>query len=169
MNKRKIAGVDHETQVLTKSQRRCCLCYFLENDKSEKKGQIAHLNQDRSDSSMENLVWLCLEHHDAYDSRTSQSKGYTKTEVKKYRDELYKVVSFPTAHQKTIVKEYTQDCWSDKREIVIPHDFEYNPTVIITDPITDQVIEYTIFYKKYEVIISGNTKDPIVVQLRQAD
>jgi hypothetical protein len=54
-----------------------------------RKGQIAHLNHDRSDSRFENLVFLCLEHHDDYDSRTSQSKGFLIDEVREYRDRLY--------------------------------------------------------------------------------
>ena len=54
-----------------------------------KKGQIAHLDQDSSNSDIVNLVWLCFDHHDEYDSRTSQSKGLQKSEVTFYRDELY--------------------------------------------------------------------------------
>ena len=78
-----------ETQVLTASQRKCCLCYYLKGIRSHRKGQIAHLNRDPSDSRFENLVWLCLEHHDEYDSRTSQSKGLTPEEVRTHRDHLY--------------------------------------------------------------------------------
>lgn len=54
-----------------------------------RKGQIAHLNHDASDRRFENLVYLCLEHHDEYDGRTSQSKGYTVDELRAYRDRLY--------------------------------------------------------------------------------
>lgn len=38
-------------------------------------------------------MFLCLEHHDSYDSRSSQSKGYRKAEVIHYRDLLYEEVS----------------------------------------------------------------------------
>lgn len=58
----------------------------------EKSGQIAHLDQDSLNSKFENLVYLCLDHHDKYDSSTSQSKGYTKKEVKSYRDDLYEYI-----------------------------------------------------------------------------
>ena len=34
-------------------------------------------------------MYLCLDHHDYYDSKTSQSKGLTANEVKAYRDDLY--------------------------------------------------------------------------------
>lgn len=54
-----------------------------------KTGQIAHLDGDRSNSTVDNFAFLCLVHHDQYDSRTSQSKNLTIEEVKAYRTELY--------------------------------------------------------------------------------
>jgi len=71
------------------SRRRCCLCVFLSDRDEVRRGQIAHLNHDRSDSRFKNLVWLCLEHHDEFDSQPSQSKGLTLDEVREYRDRLY--------------------------------------------------------------------------------
>jgi hypothetical protein len=32
---------------------------------------------------------MCFEHHDEYDTRTSQSKGWTVAEAKEYRQMLY--------------------------------------------------------------------------------
>lgn len=81
-----------ETAVLTKSRRRCCLCFHLDGDDSEKPGQIAHLNHDPANNDEENLAWLCLPHHDRYDSRTSQSKGLTIEEVKEARAALYAAI-----------------------------------------------------------------------------
>ena len=86
---RRPASRSVEEQVLTASHRRCCLCVFLTGRDDVRKGQIAHLNRDRSDSHFQNLVFLCLEHHDEYDSRPSQSKGLTLAEVREYRDRLY--------------------------------------------------------------------------------
>jgi len=83
--------------VLTASKRRCCLCYYLNHNHTERKGQIAHLNKDTSNPAFENLVWLCFEHHDQYDSRTSQSKGYIPEEVRTYRDRLYRELGVPLA------------------------------------------------------------------------
>jgi len=74
--------------VVTSSRRRCCLCYALRKDQTEKRGQIAHLDRDPSNNTLDNLAFLCLEHHDQYDSRTSQSKGLTLEEVQRYRTEL---------------------------------------------------------------------------------
>lgn len=79
--------------VLVGSRRRCCLCFALSNDAAEKKGQVAHLDRDSSNSARENLVFLCLDHHDQYDSRTSQAKGLTIDEVKQYRSQLQRYVA----------------------------------------------------------------------------
>lgn len=54
--------------------------------------QIAHLDRDRENNNPDNLVALCLEHHDEYDSRRSQSKGIKIDEVKHYRGELDKII-----------------------------------------------------------------------------
>jgi hypothetical protein len=78
-----------ETQVLVSSRRRCCLCVFLKGDHAVRKGQIAHINQNRRDARLENLVWLCFDHHDEYDGTTSQARGLTNREVKSYRDKMY--------------------------------------------------------------------------------
>jgi hypothetical protein len=79
--------------VVTASRRRCCVCLAVRRDEAEKTGQIAHLDHDPSNNAFENLAFLCLEHHDQYDSRTSQSKGLTIEEVKRYRDELFALVA----------------------------------------------------------------------------
>jgi hypothetical protein len=52
-------------------------------------GQIAHLNRDASDINPDNLAFMCLEHHDWFDTKTSQSKGATTNEARHYRDKLY--------------------------------------------------------------------------------
>lgn len=82
--------------VLADCRRRCCLCHALRKDDTEKKGQIAHLDHDRSNNDPDNLVFLCLEHHDVYDSRTSQSKGLTIGEVKRHRKALAKFLARDT-------------------------------------------------------------------------
>lgn len=78
-----------ETQLLTLSKRRCCICFFLQSDDTRKDGQIAHLDHNRDNNKLDNLAWLCLEHHNEYDSKTSQAKGLTKAEVKRHREALY--------------------------------------------------------------------------------
>ncbi|WP_448268257.1 tetratricopeptide repeat protein [Nostoc sp. DSM 114159] len=92
MTTRKKISSDIETEVLYKSGRRCCLCFGLNNDFCEKPGQIAHLDRNNCNSKLENLAFLCLEHHDKYDTRTSQSKGWTIGEAKKYINDLHLAV-----------------------------------------------------------------------------
>lgn len=82
-------------EVLTASRRRCCVCFALRSDDTEKRGQIAHLDHNRSNGTKDNLAFLCLEHHDQYDSRTSQSKGMTLVEVKRYRTLLHERLKSP--------------------------------------------------------------------------
>src|ERR1019366_6110509 len=79
--------------VLVASRRRCCVCFGLSNDPAEKKGQIAHIDRDASNSARDNLVFLCFDHPDQYDSRTSQSKGLTEEEVREYRAQLHRFVA----------------------------------------------------------------------------
>jgi hypothetical protein len=81
-----------ELSVLDKSRRRCALCFHLKNDLLEKHGQIAHLDDNRSNANEDNLAFLCLGHHSLYDSGTSQHKGYTIDEAKKARNALYEAI-----------------------------------------------------------------------------
>jgi hypothetical protein len=90
MSRRRKIAKDDETQVLTRSRRRCCICFVLDHDSSEKEGQIAHLDRNPTNNALDNLAFLCLKHHDRYDSTTSQSKRMTMPEVKEYRAALYR-------------------------------------------------------------------------------
>ena len=77
-----------EARVLTSCARRCCLCFHLKRDFSEKEGQVAHLDHDKTNGAEDNLAFMCLPHHSLYDSRTSQHKNYTMLEVKTARKKL---------------------------------------------------------------------------------
>jgi hypothetical protein len=85
--RKKIPG-DLIADVTSACRRRCCFCFVLDNDDKEKRGQIAHLDHDPSNNARDNLAFLCLHHHDDYDSPRSQSKGLTIIEAKRYRAEL---------------------------------------------------------------------------------
>lgn len=93
MGQRKTTPSEIETRVLVSSGRRCCLCFGLRGDFDEKQGQIAHLDRDPSNFEFDNLAYLCLDHHDIYDSRTSQSKGMTINEVEEHRTQLYQAIA----------------------------------------------------------------------------
>jgi hypothetical protein len=92
MSSRKKIPVARETNVLVRSARRCTLCYHLDGDLRVKCGQIAHLDGDSSNSTEDNLAFMCLEHHSLYDSKTSQHKNYSITEIKRARAQLYRAI-----------------------------------------------------------------------------
>src|SRR6266516_203024 len=93
MPNRKRISSEVVADVTSASRRRCCICFALRLDDSEKQGQIAHLDRDASNNSSDNHAFLCLDHHDQYDSRTSPAKGLTIEEVKRYRTELLAFVA----------------------------------------------------------------------------
>jgi tetratricopeptide (TPR) repeat protein len=78
-----------ELEVLTCSRRRCCICYYLEGFKELCDGQIAHVDRDNTNASFDNLVFLCLPHHNQYDSLPRQTKRISQEELKFYRRMLY--------------------------------------------------------------------------------
>lgn len=81
-----------ETAVLTKCARRCCLCFGLKQDHSVKEGQIAHLDDDPSNNNLDNLTWLCLDHHARWHARGNMTKGFTADEVKTHCAALWHAV-----------------------------------------------------------------------------
>ena len=96
---RKSLPKTNETKVLVRSRRRCCICFGLNRDMALKAGQIAHLDQNNNNHSEENLAFLCFEHHDVYDSKSSQRKNFTLGEVKQFREELYSTISSALSQQ----------------------------------------------------------------------
>jgi hypothetical protein len=89
MNRQKIPP-EIQARVLAESRRRCAICFGLHLDSKRKKGQIAHLDHDPANNAPSNLLFLCFDHHDEYDSKTRQSKGLAEAEVEVYRNELIK-------------------------------------------------------------------------------
>jgi hypothetical protein len=83
--------------VLLDSKHRCALCFGLHYDFDVKKGQIAHIDRDSSNSTLENAAWLCLEHHDEYDTKPSQTKGFMPEELQAHKHALLEVMTDPSA------------------------------------------------------------------------
>jgi hypothetical protein len=114
---RKAISDEVQNSVLLKSRRRCCLCFWLEGIDNVVKGQIAHLDQNPENADEQNLVFLCYDHHDEYDSRTSTSKGLREGEVRKWRDELYREMEyrFRTVQSRalTIIFDETRHCFKE--------------------------------------------------------
>jgi hypothetical protein len=76
-------------RILDRSRRRCALCIHFNNDWRQKEGQLAHLDRDPANCAEDNLTFLCLPHHDDYDTKRRQTKSLTVHEVKAARDRLY--------------------------------------------------------------------------------
>ena len=74
--------------VLEKSRRRCALCFYFNADYEIKRGQIAHINNNASQSEQSNLVFLCLKHHDEYHLNSPLTKSITEDELKIAKDKL---------------------------------------------------------------------------------
>lgn len=82
-----------EFQVLMLCRRRCTFCFGLSHDAERKVGQIAHVDRDSKNNTLQNLAFLCFVHHDEYDSTTRQSKRLTDTELLRYLDALHDYVA----------------------------------------------------------------------------
>jgi hypothetical protein len=93
MSDRSLTPSPVEAHVLMASARRCALCFGFDGNLERQKGQIAHIDQDRTNADEANLVYLCLVHHDEYDSRTSQVKGITAGELRGYKERLISAIS----------------------------------------------------------------------------
>jgi hypothetical protein len=113
---RKRTPTEIELAVLDQSRRRCTLCFHLEGDMREKHGQIAHLDQDPSNFAEDNLSFMCLAHHSLYDSKTSQHKNYTMSEVKAARDRLYTLIESGD-HLQTIAPTQSNVVRADQRTL----------------------------------------------------
>jgi hypothetical protein len=101
-----------QTHVLFKCRRRCALCYGLDQNAEEYEGQLAHINHNRSDCREDNLVFLCLKHHDRYDAKSHQSQGFKPNEVAIYKRRLEDYMEYVGKHG---------EC---KAEITITADFD---------------------------------------------
>lgn len=91
---RKAIHEDDQKSILTKSRRRCCLCFWLDGRDEVQKGQIAHLDQNNENAEEDNLAFLCFDHHDEYDGTPRLAKGLRESEVRHWRDELYREMEY---------------------------------------------------------------------------
>ena len=96
MGKRKKPTKAIESAVPTQCARRCCVCFGLNGDDAVKTGQIAHLDDDPLNNDLDNLAWLCLDHHAQWHTRGNMTKGLTAEEVKAYRGRLHEAVAAGT-------------------------------------------------------------------------
>ncbi|MBI5414390.1 hypothetical protein HZA38_02650 [Candidatus Peregrinibacteria bacterium] len=102
--KRKKIPKATESKILIDCKRRCCLCFGLEKDLGTKKGQIAHIDKNNRNNDQKNLVFLCLNHHNEYDGKTSQSKNITENEIRDYRKSLCNLMKNNALTDKSSIK-----------------------------------------------------------------
>jgi hypothetical protein len=76
-------------RIFDRSRRRCAFCTHFNSDWQQKEGQLAHLDRDPANCAEDNLAFLCLSHHDDYDTKRRQTKSLTVREAKTARDRLY--------------------------------------------------------------------------------
>lgn len=110
---RKTVNPKIQTNILTKSRRRCALCFGLEGNTSEKRGQIAHIDGNNQNNRENNLVFLCLNCHDKYDSTNSQSKGHLKDELLYYKNQLEKWVKLNFPLPNLYLSEYDIELYEE--------------------------------------------------------
>jgi hypothetical protein len=97
------AKISRSTQdhILAECRRRCAFCFALANDVTAKvHGQIAHIDRNPNNNGEENLAYLCLEHANLYDLKSSQSKGFTPGELRAHKGRLLLVLAnVPDIHE----------------------------------------------------------------------
>lgn len=114
--KRKSIPIAIETAVLIRSRRRCCLCVFWEDDRLQKDGQIAHVDHDPSNCAEDNLAYLCLKHHNEYDSKQIQGKNISQQEIRHAQNELFRWAGEPSQNrfEVTLTLERDFDSYSEE-------------------------------------------------------
>jgi hypothetical protein len=80
-------------KLISDCRRICAMCFALQGDGTTKNGQVAHLDHDRSNNKPDNLAWLCLAHHDDYDSTRRQTRNFSPGEIKRYRASLLEAIA----------------------------------------------------------------------------
>ena len=86
--------------VLYKSRRRCAFCFYFEQDTDVKDGQLAHIDRDSSNNDESNLAYLCLNHHNEYDTIPRQTKKLTPEELREAKKQLEEFIN--VQHAKTV-------------------------------------------------------------------
>ncbi|WP_272693664.1 hypothetical protein [Providencia sp. PROV039] len=91
---RKPVAVSVQNKVLNDCRYRCAICFGLHGDLTSREGagQIAHIDQDNSNNNESNLVFLCFDHHNQYDSQTRQGKNITAGNLKTWKKLLIEAI-----------------------------------------------------------------------------
>lgn len=75
-----------EGELLFKTDMKCCVC-------SDKRGDhIHHLDENPSNNNLDNLAFLCFDHHEEASVKNNLRKKLTPETIRKYRELHYDVV-----------------------------------------------------------------------------
>ena len=89
MPKRRKLNQDAVATLQFRADLRCCLCQYVGDlPPRPKSGQIHHIDGDPSNGAIENLVWLCLEHHEEVGKIGRSSRRIHAKTLIRFRDEL---------------------------------------------------------------------------------
>lgn len=114
---RKAIPVQTKLNILRKSKRRCAYCFGLQGDLEEKYGQIAHIDRNNENNSENNLAFLCLKHHNEYDTVFKQTINLFPQELINYKTQLENYIAQNTLSLNTPVT-------NPNGTIFNPHDYE---------------------------------------------
>jgi hypothetical protein len=95
LSKRREFSAAVKGKVAARCQRRCALCFVFKGKAKPRKGQFAHVDRDHSNSSEGNCAFLCLSHHDSYDSVPSQGARIMPNELRAYEKLLFAYLDTP--------------------------------------------------------------------------
>lgn len=88
MRRKKISD-EHVASLQFNSDFRCCLCAHVGDfPPRAKSGQIHHIDEDPSNNAIENLVWLCLDHHEEVGRTSRSARRIHPRAVVRLRDDL---------------------------------------------------------------------------------
>lgn len=89
MPKRRKISQDSVAMLQFRADLRCCLCQYVGDlPPRPQSGQIHHIDGDSSNGSIQNLVWLCLEHHEEVGKIGRSSRRIHAKTLIRFRDEL---------------------------------------------------------------------------------
>jgi hypothetical protein len=148
MVKRKHIPVSTENELFRLSGRKCCMCFAISADFGEKQGQRAHLDGNPENFKLDNRAWLCLPHHNLYDTKYRQTRNYTMSEVKMYRTLLYEAVE---KWRESILLDRKLPLLADVPKLSFVYDLSPTPTfpekgIQITDISLDDEDNHPLLY-----------------------
>src|SRR5471032_1705521 len=93
MPKRKRVDDELAAEISFAVDLRCCLCEHLsELPPRVRNGQIHHLDGNPSNNAIDNLVWLCIEHHEDVGKVGRASRRMSPAVIRRYQKRLQKLV-----------------------------------------------------------------------------